>query len=77
MYLQGLSSSLPEDVQLEFLHTIPGLEHCEVMRTAYAIEYDCIDPQDLKLNLEYRTTDSSAQASSTAQADTKRPPRRD
>lgn len=53
MYLQGLSSSLPEDVQLKFLHTIPGLEHCEVMRTAYAIEYDCIDPLALKRSLEF------------------------
>ena len=57
MYLQGLSSSLPEDVQLEFLHTIPGLEHCEVMRTAYAIEYDCIDPLALKRSLEFNDFD--------------------
>ena len=53
MYLQGLSSSLPEDVQLKFLHTIPGLEHCQVTRTAYAIEYDCIDPLSLKASLEF------------------------
>lgn len=53
----GLSSSLPEDVQLEFLHTIPGLEHCEVMRTAYAIEYDCIDPLALKRSLEFNDFD--------------------
>ena len=57
MYLQGLSSSLPEDVQLDFLHTIPGLEHCEVMRTAYAIEYDCIDPLALKRSLEFNDFD--------------------
>ena len=44
MYLQGLSSSLPEDVQLDFIHTIKGLEHAQVMRPAYAIEYDCVDP---------------------------------
>lgn len=53
MYLQGLSSSLPEDVQLAFLHTIPGLEHCQVTRTAYAIEYDCIDPLSLRATLEF------------------------
>lgn len=52
LYLQGLSSSLPEDVQLELLHTIPGLENSKVMRTAYAIEYDCVDPLALKQTLE-------------------------
>lgn len=52
MYLQGLSSSLPEDVQLAFIHTIPGLENAQVMRTAYAIEYDCIDPTALNATLE-------------------------
>ena len=52
MYLQGLSSSLPEDVQLAFIHTIPGLEHAQVMRTAYAIEYDCIDSRQLRPTLE-------------------------
>ncbi len=54
MYLQGLSSSLPEDVQLEFLHTIKGLEKAQVMRTAYAIEYDCVDPLSLASTLEFR-----------------------
>lgn len=53
MYLQGLSSSLPEDVQLDFIHTIPGLEKAQVMRTAYAIEYDCVDPTALKATLEF------------------------
>ena len=53
MYLQGLSSSLPEDVQLAFIHTIKGLENAVVMRTAYAIEYDCVDPTALKATLEF------------------------
>ena len=53
MYLQGLSSSLPEDVQLKFLRTIPGFENIEVIRTAYAIEYDCVDPTTLKPTLEF------------------------
>ena len=53
MYLQGLSSSLPEQVQLEWLKTIKGLENVEVMRTAYAIEYDCIDPLSLNATLEF------------------------
>lgn len=54
MYIQGMSSSLPEDVQEEFYKTIPGLENLRIVRPAYAIEYDCINPQDLKLNLESR-----------------------
>ncbi len=53
MYLQGLSSSLPVDVQQAFLRTIPGLEHVHVMRSAYAIEYDCCDPLSLDATLEF------------------------
>ena len=54
MYIQGMSSSLPEDVQIALYHTIPGLEHAEFTRPAYAIEYDCINPINLKLSLEYK-----------------------
>ncbi len=54
MYLQGMSSSLPEDVQLKFLKTIKGLENVEVMRNAYAIEYDCVDPVAMKPTLEFK-----------------------
>lgn len=57
MYLQGLSSSLPEDVQLKFIHTIPGLENAQLMRTAYAIEYDCVDPTALDASLEFKNFD--------------------
>ena len=55
MYLQGMSSSLPEDVQLNLLRTVPGLEHVQVMRTAYAIEYDCVDPLALYPSLEFKS----------------------
>lgn len=54
MYLQGMSSSLPEDVQNEMIKTLPGLENAHIMRSGYAIEYDCIDPTQLKLSLEFK-----------------------
>ena len=54
MYVQGMSSSLPEDVQIEMYRTLPGLENVEFTRPAYAIEYDCIDPTELKLSLELK-----------------------
>ena len=58
MYIQGMSSSLPEDVQQAFYETIEGLENIRIVRPAYAIEYDCIDPLDLKMNLENRTIEN-------------------
>ena len=54
LYIQGLSSALPEEVQVELLHTIPGLERAEIMRPAYAIEYDCVDPLELRPTLEVK-----------------------
>ena len=57
MYIQGMSSSLPEDVQIEMYRTLPGLEHCEFTRPAYAIEYDCIEPSQLKRSLELKAID--------------------
>lgn len=57
MYIQGMSSSLPEDVQIAMYRTIPGLEHAEFTRPAYAIEYDCIEPSELKLSLEHKKID--------------------
>ena len=57
MYIQGMSSSLPEDVQIAMYRTLPGLENCEFTRPAYAIEYDCIEPSQLKSSLELKTID--------------------
>ena len=54
MYVQGMSSSLPADVQLKFMQTIPGLEHCRMMRAGYAIDYDCLNPLQLKASLEHK-----------------------
>ena len=54
MYMQGMSSSLPEEVQLKFYRTIKGLEHCVIMRPAYAIEYDCVDPTAMNATLEFK-----------------------
>ena len=58
MYIQGMSSSLPEDVQIMFYKTVPGLEDLEVVRPAYAIEYDCIDSLELKLSLEHKKVEN-------------------
>ena len=55
MYVGGMSSSLPEDVQYEMYHSVPGLEHAKIVRNAYAIEYDCINPRQLHATLEFKT----------------------
>ena len=55
VYLQGFSSSLPEEVQVEMLHTLPGFENAQMMRSAYAIEYDCVDPTELSPTLEFKS----------------------
>ena len=54
MYIGGMSSSLPEDVQHEMYHTVAGLEHAKIVRNAYAIEYDCINPRQLDASLEFK-----------------------
>ncbi len=58
MYVQGMSTSLPEDVQEQFYKTVAGLQNVKIVRPAYAIEYDCIDPLDLRINLEHRRIDN-------------------
>ena len=57
MYVGGMSSSLPEDVQYKMYHSVPGLEHATIVRNAYAIEYDCINPVQLKATLEFKNID--------------------
>ena len=69
MYVQGMSTSMPMDVQMDFLKTIPGLEHVKIMRPGYAIEYDCIDPLQLKASLEFKNISglfSAGQANGTS-----------
>ncbi|WP_110954565.1 tRNA uridine-5-carboxymethylaminomethyl(34) synthesis enzyme MnmG [Anaerosinus massiliensis] len=69
MYVQGMSTSLPIDVQYEFLRTIPGLENVKIMRPGYAIEYDCVDPVQLKASLEFKSIQglfSAGQANGTS-----------
>ena len=75
---RGLSSSLPEDVQIDVVRSIPGLENAEMQRCAYAIEYDCVDPTELRATLESkRSPVCTARASSTARPATRKPPYRD
>lgn len=77
MYLQGASSSLPEDVQNVFYRSIQGFEHIEIMRPAYAIEYDCVDPTSLEATLESKVVRACmVRASSTAPPATRKLPRR-
>ena len=69
MYVQGMSSSLPAHVQLQFMQTIPGLEHCQMMRAGYAIDYDCLDPLQLQASLEHKAISglfSAGQANGTS-----------
>lgn len=69
MYVQGMSSSLPAHIQLQFMQTIPGLEHCKMMRAGYAIDYDCLDPLQLRPSLEHKAISglfSSGQSNGTS-----------
>jgi hypothetical protein len=77
MYLQGMSSSMPEDVQVRMMRSLPGLAGAKIMRSAYAIEYDCLDPTGLRLTLETKAVHGlySAARSMAPLATKKRPPR--
>lgn len=78
MYVGGMSSSLPEDVQHEMYRTVPGLEHAQIVRNAYAIEYDCINPQQLSATLEFKAVSGLLVADSLMEAQVmKKPPHKD
>ena len=73
MYIGGMSSSLPEDVQYEMYHSVPGLENAKIVRNAYAIEYDCIDARQLYPTLEFKILRDCSPADSLTEAqDTRR-----
>ena len=78
MYVQGMSSSLPAHVQLQFMQTIPGLENCRMMRAGYAIDYDCLDPLQLQRTLEHKklSADFFLPVRRTVPVGMKKPPRR-
>ena len=78
MYIGGMSSSLPEDVQYEMYHSVPGLENAKIVRNAYAIEYDCIDARQLYPTLEFKNIKGLFSADSLTEAqDTRRRQHRD
>ena len=68
MYIGGMSSSLPEDVQDEMYHSVPGLEHAKIVKNAYAIEYDCINPRQLYPTLEFKRSKACSVADSLTEA---------
>lgn len=68
MYVGGMSSSLPEDVQYAMYRSVPGLEHAKIVRNAYAIEYDCIDARQLKSTLEFKMSKGCSAAGSLTEA---------
>ena len=68
MYVGGMSSSLPEDVQYAMYRSVPGLEHAKIVRNAYAIEYDCIDARQLKSTLEFKNVEGCSAAGSLTEA---------